>query len=138
LVAALASPHWSFLTEHSVVILHTIAFGCLWTFVVGSTILAISSLVERKTFALVGAFGFFMITQGLAVLLSGLQHDRRWMMLGPIFNLRRVAVWMFGVRSVLGMRLDWDVSGSWAALLVLLLLSWTILLVRVKRMEVVA
>lgn len=137
-VAAFASPHFSFVTEHSAVIFQTIAFGCLWTFVVSSTMLAISSLVERKTYALVAAFGFFMVSNGIALLLTGLQHDRRWLMLGPFFNLRRVQVWMFGANNVPGMRLDWDVGGSWAALAVLVAVSWTILLVRVRRMEVVA
>jgi hypothetical protein len=137
-VAALASPHASFLTQQSSVILHTIAYGALWTVVISSTILAISSLVERKTYALVGAFGFFSISQGIAVLLSGLQHDKRWMMLGPIFNLRRVAMWMFGVTSTLGRQADWNIAGSWWSLAALIALSWTILWVRVKRMEVVA
>jgi hypothetical protein len=139
LVAAFSSPHWSFLTEQSEVILQTIAFGCLWTLVIASTILAISSLADRKTFALAGTFGFFMISQGIAVLLSGLQRDHRWMMLGPIFNLRRVGVAMFGVRAGIGgPRMDWDASGSWLALAALIVVAWSVILMRVRRMEIVA
>jgi hypothetical protein len=138
LVAALASPHWSFLTQQGWVVLDTIAFGCVWTLVVASTILAISSLADRKTFALAGTFGFFMISQGVALLLSGIQHDRRWLMVGPIFDLRRVGMAIFGVERLIGMRMEWDVGGSWLALAALVALSWAIVLFRVRRMEVVA
>jgi hypothetical protein len=138
LVAALASPHWSFVTDQSQVIFMTLAFGGLWTAVISGTILAISSLVERKTYALVATFGFLMMSQGIAVLLASLQRDRRWMMLSPTFNLRRVGVAMFGSDEAFGPRLDWDVSGSWWALALLVSLCWTILFWRVRRMEIVA
>jgi hypothetical protein len=138
LVATFSSPHWSFLTEQSGVILHTIEFGALWSVVIGGAILAISSLVERKTFALVSTFGFFGMTWAIALLLANLQRDRRWMMLSPVMNLRRVAVWMFGTRGMLGPRLDWDVQGSWWSLASFVLVCWLILVIRVRRMEIVA
>lgn len=138
LVAALASPHWSFVTQQPGVIVHTIAFGCLWSAVTSGAILAISSLAERKTFALVATFGFFLVTQVVAEILAHLERDSRWRMLSPALNLRRVAVWMFGTRGVFGPRLDWDVSGSWWSLALFVLACWTVLALRVRRMEIVA
>lgn len=137
-VAAFASPHWSFVTEQGSVILHTIAFGLLWTIVVSSVVLAISSLLERRTLALVATFGCFMLSQGVASLLALLQRDHRWLMLAPIDNLRRIAVSMFAITGFMSRRYDWDVRGSWAAVALLLAACWTILFRRVKRMEVVA
>jgi ABC-type transport system involved in multi-copper enzyme maturation permease subunit len=138
LVATLSSPHWSFVTEQSRVIFQTLAFGCLWSTVIGGAILTISSLAGRKTFALVGTFGFFMMTWGVALLLANLERDRRWMMLSPILDLRRVAVWMFGTKGVFGPRLDWDVQGSWWSLLIFVAACWAITFQRVRRMEIVA
>jgi len=101
-------------------------------------ILAISSLAERKTYALVATFGFFLVTQAIAELLAHLQHDSRWRMLSPTLNLRRIAVWMFGTRSLFGPRLDWDVAGSWWSLLAFTLAWVLVLALRVRRMEIVA
>ena len=138
LVATLASPHWSFATEQPLVIVHTIVFGSLWSVVMSGAILAISSLAERKTYALVATFGFFLVTQAIAELLAHLQHDSRWRMLSPTLNLRRIAVWMFGTRSLFGPRLDWDVAGSWWSLLAFTLAWVLVLALRVRRMEIVA
>jgi ABC-type transport system involved in multi-copper enzyme maturation permease subunit len=138
LVAAFASPHWSFVTEQGSVIVYTIVFALLWTLVVASTVLAISSLMRRRTYALVATFGWFMLTKGIAVLLAALQRDPRWLMLAPLDDLRRIAVWMFDVTGFTRMGYDWDVRASWAVIAALLAACWAILLARVKRMEVVA
>lgn len=137
-VAVFCSPHYSFLTEQGDVILHTILFSLVWNVVIGSLVLSISSLSSRKTFALVGTVGFFVLSQGIGVLLVNLQDDRSWMMIGPLSNLRRVAASIFHTKGIPGIRLDWSVSASWWALLFVVVLAWAITLYRVRRMEVVA
>jgi ABC-2 type transport system permease protein len=134
-VASFASPQWSFLKNEGEVVLHTIAFALVWTAVMPSVVLAISALVRRKTFALAGIFGFFMVPQAIATLVAELQRDGSWLMLSPLGNLRRVAGAIFGVRTMLGRSLDWDPVWSWLVLSGLALVSWIVLFARARRME---
>lgn len=137
-VATVASPDWSFLKQEGGMFLRVIAFALVHTLVLGSIALAISSLASRKTFALVGILGYFMLSQGVGVLLGALQHDWTWLAISPLSSLRRVAGWIFGVRRVPGVRLEWDVSWSWGLLATVVIVSWLVLAARVRRMEAVA
>lgn len=134
-VAAFASPEWSFLKEEGRVIPASIAYSLLWVFVWSSVMLAISSLSTRKTLALVASFAGFALTGAVSVLLSALQRDPRFLILGVQGNFHRIAGWMFGMRRL---GLDWDVRWSWIVVLGVAALAWAVLIARVRRMEAAA
>ncbi|MBL6720783.1 MAG: ABC transporter permease [Planctomycetes bacterium] len=66
LTAILASPDWSFLKEESSVILQTLAYSVAWISVVSTLVLGLSSMVQRRSIALVLTFGAVMVLHGLA------------------------------------------------------------------------
>ena len=137
-VAVFASPDWSFLREQGWVILQVFAFSSVNTLVLSSIVLALSTLASRRIFALIATVGFFLFTQVLGMILARLQHEAQWMAIGPLANLRRVAAATFGIEKLDGFRLNWPAEASWWALAATLVVAWTIIVVRVKRMESLA
>lgn len=137
-VASIASPDWSFVKHEGDLFLRIGAFALVHAFVLGSLALAASSLASRKIFALVGILGFFMLAQGIGLLVARLQDDWTWLALGPWASLRRVAAWMLDVRRAPGVRISWDVEWSITALAVLVAACWIVIAARVRRMEAVA
>ncbi|MEO6595636.1 MAG: hypothetical protein ABIP94_12860 [Planctomycetota bacterium] len=133
-VAAFASPEWSFVEQESDVILATFGFGLLMTTVVSSLVLAVSSLSQRRTFALIGVFAWFLITNAMATILSALQHEQDLRVLSPFFAAIRVAASMFDVRGAP----PWSLPLSWLCLGATVALSWLVCWVRVRKLEVVA
>lgn len=134
-VAAFASPEWSFLKEEGQVVHQSILFGALWAAVWSSVMLAISSLFERKTFALVASFAVFLITSAVSLLLAKLQADTRFLMISLQGNFQRIAAWTFDMPRM-GMR--WDVRWSFALVLAVSAIAWAVLYARVRRMEAAA
>jgi hypothetical protein len=134
-VAAFASPDWSFLKEEGQLVHQSILFGLLWAAVWSSVMLAISSLFERKTLALVASFAFVLMTSAVSIVLANLQDDDRFLMLSLQGNLQRIAGWTFDMPR---MNLDWDVRWSFAIVIAFCGLAWTVLTLRVRRMEAAA
>jgi hypothetical protein len=134
-VASFASPDWSFVREEGDVIWKMLVFSVLSLLTFSSITLAVSSLCQRKSHALAGSLGFFLLMQGVAALLWSLQRDRSWLVLSPFGSLRRVAAGLFDLNRTLGMRTDWSLSGSWAMVLGLILVSSLIIFWRVRAME---
>jgi len=66
-IAAFASPDWAFLKQEGQIVHQSILFGAFWAAVWSSVMLAISSLFQRKTFALVASFAFFVLTTAVSV-----------------------------------------------------------------------
>jgi ABC-type transport system involved in multi-copper enzyme maturation permease subunit len=133
IVAAFASPDFAFLRNEGGLIPRSILFGALWAGVWGSVMLAISSLLLRKTMALVGSFAFFMITSAVSVVLANLQDDNRLLMLSPQWNLQRIGVWMLDGPPM--PNLQWDVRWSFAVVLAVTAAAWAILFARVRKLE---
>lgn len=132
IVATFASPDFAFLHKEGSLIPRTVLFGALWAGVWGAVMLAISSLFVRKTFALVASFAFFMITTAVAVVLANLQQDDRLLMLSLQMNMQRIAVWMLDGPTE---KLHWDVRMSFAVVLGVTVVAWTILCARVRKLE---
>lgn len=134
-VAVFASPEWSFLTEQWRVIVHTVTFGALTATLLASIVLAVSSLASRRTFALLGVFGYVLVSAALGRLLAVLQHERDFLAINPLQSCARVAGWLFGLkRNFPRIELTWALVSIGVTLLV----AWWILWRRVRRMEVVA
>jgi hypothetical protein len=134
-VAAFASPDWSFLKQEGRIVYQSVLFGLLWSAAWSSVMLAISSLFQRKTFALVASFAFFLLTSAVSILLAELQQDNRFLMASLQGNFQRIAIWTFGTPR---MGLQWDVRASFGIVLAAIVLAWAILYVRVRRMETAA
>jgi ABC-2 type transport system permease protein len=136
-IAAFSSPDWSFLKQEGSVIWRTGIYSLVWVVVMSSVVLAISSLADRKTFALVGTFGFFLLSNGIAVLLSTLLREWTYMVLGLQGNFQRLSAAIFDTRATLEQEFEWDPAVSWLAIAVYVAIAWSVLWVRVRPSEVI-
>ncbi len=132
--AAFASPNWSFVTEEGDVILGAIAFSSLWVLVVSTLVLCVSSLVPRKTLALVVFFGWIMLTEAVCQVLGEIMNDDRFFLLGILHDFEQVGPWIFGKPAPF----DFPPSWSLGMLAVFFASSLAVLVWRLRRMEVVA
>lgn len=133
LVAAFASPDWSFLKEESSLIPRSIGYSLGWTAAWVSVALAVSSLASRKSFALVACFACFAVPLAVGGVLAALTEDPCWLLLSLQGALQVIASWIFD--SHLGPPCDVALAvssvASWVAI------AWTVLVLRVRRMEAV-
>jgi hypothetical protein len=133
-VASFSSPDWSFLIEEWDAILASMALCAIWTITVSLIVLAISSIVRRKTHALVGVIGVVMLSSVVGGVLSNLAKDRRFSLLSLFDNSSRLGRWLLldQVDSVLGIRSTLLVIAAlWVA-------CSTVIASNLRRMEVVA
>lgn len=135
LVATFASPAWSFVKQQGDVILATVGFGCLWTVLVSSVVLCVSSLASRRTFALIGVFAWFLLTGALAGILGTLQKEQDFRALSPFMSAARVAASLFHLHRGAP---EWSLSLAWTSVAATIAASWLVCWARVKRLEVVA
>ena len=133
-VAAFSSPNWSFVTEQYKVILASIGFATILISLITILVLAVSSLVERKTLALVGVFGFMFLLEAVSNLLFNLTRETIFRTTSITQNLSRISHWMFDRPQ----EFDWPVESSWWALGIIFTICCGILIRRVRHMEVVA
>ena len=133
LMASWSSPEWSFIKEEGDVIWRTLAYAAIWITLVSSVVLAVSSVVKKKTFALAGVFGFFMLNYGMGGVLGTVQREYRAISL--IHSQRRVRNWLFQIDDwkELGFGLDLALLAIGITItLSLLIVAW-----RLRRLEVV-
>lgn len=134
-VATLTSPDWSFIVEEWPSILKVILFSGIWVSTVTVLVLTISSLVGRKSHALIGIIGTIVLSSGVSAVLAGLFKENAFSLLNLFDNFERLGEWMFdrwdSDREVtIGQTLA-ALGGLWGACLL-------ILSVRIRRLEVVA
>jgi hypothetical protein len=132
IVAAIASPEWSFLTERWDVIFRAVAYSLLWSTVMGVLVLLASSLAPRRNFALIGTFGFLILSVPIAEVLGQLV-DRRFHALGLVEDLNALSYAIFGVQQ----RTSAAPGHAWVALGLFLALALGVISWRLKRLEVV-
>jgi hypothetical protein len=134
LFAGWCSPNWEFFKHEGDVVWQSLAYSAMWIVSTASVVLAVSSLVQRKTLALVGVFGFFIMFHVLAKVLSTM--DKGYQFVSLFDSLQRVGNWIFGIEN------RWENQVSLGAALgtigVLTALSLCIVAVRLRRLEVVA
>jgi ABC-type transport system involved in multi-copper enzyme maturation permease subunit len=134
-VATLTSPDWSFIVEEWPSILKVILFSGIWVSTVTVLVLTISSLVGRKSHALIGIIGTIVLSSGVSAVLAGLFKENAFSLLNLFENFERLGEWMFdrwdSDREVtIGQTLA-ALGSLWGACLL-------ILSVRIRRLEVVA
>jgi ABC-type transport system involved in multi-copper enzyme maturation permease subunit len=130
-VAAFSSPDWAFVKERWSQILLVEAYALLWVLIHGLGILAISSLAKRKIYALVGAVGFFVLTNAIAAFLHE-ALDPRWWMLSMFGNFGALSQDWLGVRNN---DVSWPVEQSYMVIAGMALVFLAILYRQVGRME---
>lgn len=133
IAATFCSPEWSFLKEEWDVYFRVIGFSCLWTIVVSSLVLMASSLAARKSFALLGVFGFVMMSVPVSAIL-GEFVDKRLLSLALLIDLDALARWFFDRPQDDSV----SVGAAWMAVIGLLCLCWAVIAWRLRRLEVVA
>ncbi|MDZ4774223.1 MAG: hypothetical protein SGI72_13920 [Planctomycetota bacterium] len=133
-VATFASPEWSFLREEYDVIFSTIGFGLLWTVLVSSIVLCVSSLASRRSFALVGVFAVFMLTSATASIMAAMQRDSDFRALSPMLSAVRLATSIFELKA---RHASWNLTLAWSSVGAYILISWTLVWLRTRRMDVV-
>ncbi len=133
-LAAWWSPEWSFLREEGDLIWRTIAFSAIWIVFICSLVLAVSSLVPRKTFALIGVFGLLAMSAGMGEVLGELRGELQALSVWRC--LRRIRNWIFDYEDWLTISFDVDLAfyvvGGVTAVCVAII-AW-----RLRRLEVVA
>jgi len=134
LVATVFSPEWSFLKEEWDVPLRAIAFSLLWMVTVSSLVLAASSLAPRRTFALLGVFAFLFISLIVAQILGELVSDH-YRAIALIEDLNTLSYAIFGNHTE---RTNVATSDAWVGVIGIILASWGIIALRLRRLEVVA
>lgn len=133
-VASLSSPEWSFLKEKWDVIPRAIALSVLWTTTVTLLVLLASSLATRRSFALIGVFGYFMIS---AVLGNGLGHlvDPRFSAISLGESLNTIGYQVLGRTDVsTSVPLAW----AWGVIVGFTAFALLVISARLRRLEVVA
>lgn len=131
--ASLSSPDWSFLTEEWHVILQAIGYSLLWVFVLSCVVLAISSLVNRRTIALSLVFGVVFLMSGMGEVLAEVTDNDRWELVSLLANFSAVADHIFDKPQ----RFEWNVEASYWVLGLVVVASLGLLTRSVRRMEVV-
>lgn len=133
LVAAWSSPKWSFLREESDVLWQTCAYASIWIVVTSSLVLLASSLVQRKTLALAGVFGFFMIDHGLGEVLG--EVDGRYKAISLLYDIRKLRAWIFGIEDWKAM--EFSVGTAGLILSAVVTVSLAVVGWRISKLEVV-
>lgn len=133
-VATFASPEWSFLREEYDVIFSTIGFGLMWTVLISSIVLCVSSLASRRSFALVGVFAVVMLTSATASIMAALQRDSDFRAISPVLSAVRIANSIFDLRV---RHSTWDLNLAWASVITYTVLAWALVWMRTRRMDVV-
>jgi ABC-type transport system involved in multi-copper enzyme maturation permease subunit len=132
--ATFCSPEWSFLKQEWDVYLRVLGFSALWTIVTSSLVLMASSLASRKSFALLGVFGFVMMTLPVSAIL-GQFVDESLFSIALFIDLDTLARQFFGKASEIE---GVTARSAWVAVGILLAVSWGVIWLRLKRLEVVA
>ncbi|NOT28876.1 MAG: ABC transporter permease subunit [Planctomycetes bacterium] len=134
LVASISSPEWAFLKEEWDVIPRAIALAFLWTTVVTLLVLLASSLAARRSFALIGVFGFFMLSGAMSQALGHLV-SRRFFALSLGDDLNTLGSQILG-RSDAGLPVS--PGEAWVAVSVFVAFALVVIAARLRRLEVVA
>jgi ABC-type transport system involved in multi-copper enzyme maturation permease subunit len=133
-VASVSSENWTFLREEWDTIPRAIGFSCLWTAVVVSIVLLSSSLAPRRSFALIGVFGFFMLSEAVGNALGEIV-DSSFRCLSLTRDLSALASAIFATED------PWtEVTAfeAWSYVLGLMVFAWFVISLRLRRLEVVA
>lgn len=134
-IASFSSPNWSFLTDAWDQILKILLFSSLWVATVAVVVLAVSSAVSRKTFALVGVVGFVVVSGGVSQAFAEIFNEPRFTLFSLFKNFERVGQWILdrrGPGDPVSMEATlWALGSLWAVCL-------AVLTSRVRKMEVVA
>lgn len=133
-VASFSSPDWSFLREKWDVILRAIAFSLLWTTIFTVLVLLASSLASRRSFAVIGVFGMFMISGVMGKALGHLV-DRRLFALSLGDDLQALSAHIFAQDQS---HTQVSAGEAWIAMGAVIAVSLLVIAQRVKRLEVVA
>jgi len=132
-MAAWSSPNWSFLKEHGGVVWDTVLFSCIWIVVVSSLVQCASSVVRRKTLALVLVFGFLVLDHGLGEVLG--QADPRYRAASLLYCIAKLRMWIFGLES--HEFLAFGVRTAACVLAGVVAVCFAVVAARVRRLEVV-
>lgn len=134
LFAAWCSPDWEFLKQEGDVIWRSLSYSAMWIVVTSSVVLAVSSLVQRKTLALAGAFGFFILNHMLAQVLG--EVKRSYLAVSLINDMQVVG------NRVMDIRHHWhervDVTTAALVLGGTVAVCWMLIAWRLRKLEVVA
>jgi ABC-type transport system involved in multi-copper enzyme maturation permease subunit len=137
IVAVLASPDYAFLKEKWDVILATVGYALLYVGVLSALVLAVSSVAQRKAFALVALFALVVGSEAVAAVLSELQRDTDFFLLSYWSNFERIGEWMFGIEPQ-RIHWDWDPRYSLAIVGGVFAVSVGFTALRLRRMEMAA
>ncbi len=136
LIATFTSPDYSFIKEDWGLVLATIGNGLFTVSLLALMTLAVSSLVKRKSFALMAIVALIAASTAVGGVLWGLQREPEWMMIGFWNNVIRVGDHLFGLAT--GEELsdfDWPARYSYLVCAALAAVSGLVLWWRLRELE---
>lgn len=134
IVASVSSPEWSFLKQKWDVIPRAIAFSTLWTVIMVTMVLLCSSLASRRSFALIGVFGLFMLSASIGGPLGELVSPR-WFALSLPLDVETLCAHIFAQPD---RRMQVEPLAAWIAVSCFLAGAWLLIALRLRRLEVIA
>lgn len=134
IVASVSSPDWLFLREEWDTIPRAILFALVWTVTIVSLVLLASSLAPRRSFAMIGVFAVVLLSEAASGLLGNF-IDPAFLVLGIVNDLNALCYHIFD-KPVAGPPVPAGLA--WTGVAVTLGLSWLVIALRLRRMEVVA
>jgi ABC-2 type transport system permease protein len=135
LTAIFTSPDWSFLKEEWEVPLQTLAYGSIWVVLVTSLVLAASSLTNKRWYALAIVLGFVFMSFAMGRVFGHVQDEPWLRLLNPYSAMTQVGDQIFGVKDRWFEYPEWLPATVVAALV---LGSWSLIAVRLRRLEIVS
>lgn len=134
-MAVVASPELSFLTQQGDVFVGMAAFAALWIGTMGTFVLAVSSVAPKRVFALVGVIGFIMLGDGIVNTAAEVGDIPALAYVGLGTNLASVGEWLLAVP---GKPIPDDLVPSAIGVAVMIALSLAVIARRLRSMELAA
>ncbi len=136
LVATVNSPDYSFASDEGDLFWRVPIYSAVWISTTGLVALAVSSIAQKRAWALASYFGLFLLMQACGLVLSRLVHPN-WGALGPLSSLNRLADAVLGLERQRDRGMGFSNSLAWWCVGGLCLLSLLIVAWRVRRVEVI-
>ncbi|MFT5288145.1 MAG: ABC-type transport system involved in multi-copper enzyme maturation permease subunit [Planctomycetota bacterium] len=136
LVATINSPDYSFASDEGDLFWRVPTYSIIWITTTGLVALAVSSIAQKRAWALASYFGLFLLMQACGLVLSRLVH-KNWGALGPLSSLRKLSDVVLGLDGKRDPGMGFPDSLAWWCVASLCAISLLIVAWRVRRVEVI-
>ena len=134
LVATVNSPDYSFVSDEPDLFWRVPAYGLLWVTITALVALAVSAVATKRTWALAGFFGVFLLPEACSKVLGYVVH-RDWRALGTLESLDKLSEVVLAYPG--NLTPPFPPGLAWLNVTLLGALAIVVVWVRIRRVEVV-